>query len=443
MNSDIEPRAFGYSTSVATTREEYEDAFGDENYDSDASSNEEPIKPAKEKSKRPIENAFTQQKLRAVNPVFTPKIVILLFFAIAVIFVPLGAAMWLASDRIQDFSIDYSECQNLASEDYWQKIPTKYVTFNFKNRTEIPEPTWRLGKDETQQFDDEKLVCHLQFNVPKDMGPPVYFFYRLENFHANHRRFAQSFSELQIEGKAATTKQMDAVSGQDCSPLKVNDEGKIYYPCGLIANSMFNDTYSTELAAVNGTSKDYPFTDWGTSWETDKHRFKKTKYRVDQIVPPPNWYKRYPNGYNESNVPDISSWWQFQNWMHTPALPTFNKLALRNDNDTLTKGTYEVSVGLHFPVLPYKGHKYIYVSERSVMGGKNSFMGISWMVGGGVSFVLGLSLLILSLIKPRRVGDINLLSWRREQFEKDEQDDSVKHTGEKSDIINEERQSPL
>lgn len=60
----------------------------------------------------------------------------------------------------------------------------------------------------------------------------------------------------------------------------------------------------------------------------------------------------FPNGYNETNIPDISTWYQFQNWMHASGLPTFNKLALRNDDDALKAGIYEISVGLHFPVLP-------------------------------------------------------------------------------------------
>lgn len=188
----------------------------------------------------------------------------------------------------------------------------------------------------------------------------------------------------------------------------------------MIANSLFNDTFTTTLSGVNGTSDDYEMTDEGIAWASDKNRFKNTEYDYTDIVPPPNWYKKYPNGYNKDNVPDISTWYQFQNWMHTSGLPTFNKLALRNDDDTLKTGTYEVSIGLHFPVLPYNGKKFIYISQRSVMGGKNDFLGISWMVGGALCFVLGLALLVVNTIKPRRTGDVNLLSWNREQFAKDE-----------------------
>ena len=81
----------------------------------------------------------------------------------------------------------------------------------------------------------------------------------------------------------------------------------------------------------------------------------------------------FPDGYNETNIPDISTWPQFQNWMRPSALATFNKLALRNDSASLEPGIYQINVGLHFPVTPYNGKKYLYITQRSVIGGKTTF----------------------------------------------------------------------
>ncbi|CAK7909931.1 alkylphosphocholine resistance protein Lem3p [[Candida] anglica] len=393
----------------------------DDDYDSDASF-DDTKKPIKEKSRRPADNAFRQQRLKAYNPVFTAKTVIPILVAIAVVFAPLGAAMWYASHQVQDFAIDYTQCELVASKDYYSEIPQEYLDFNFKSSSSktLPKASWKLATDESQPFEDERNVCLIQFEVQNDLKAPLYFFYRLHKFYANHRRFAKSFSEDQIEGKAASINNIKETTGQNCEPLSLDEHGKRIYPCGLIANSLFNDTYSDTLTAVNGTAQDYQMTEEGITWASDKNRFKKTTYDYRDIVPPPNWYKRFPNGYNATNVPDISTWYQFQNWMKTSGLPTFNKLALRNDNDKLTAGIYEVQVGLHFPVLPYKGNKYIYISQRSVIGGKNDFLGISWMVGGGLCMVLAIALLVINLIKPRKTGDANLLSWNREQFKEDE-----------------------
>ncbi|KAK6465091.1 ligand-effect modulator 3 family [Scheffersomyces coipomensis] len=402
----------------------------DSDYESDSASEDSSLgNNEKIKTRRPGDNAFRQQRLKAYNPVFTSRTVIPILISIAVVFIPLGAAMWYASHVVQDFAIDYSQCQNLASADYWSEIPANYTTYNFRNANDSFVAVWKLDTDESQPFEDQQAVCKIQFNVPQTLKAPIYFFYRLNNFYANHRRFVKSFSEDQIEGKAASENDIKNTVGQNCQPLSTDENGMKIYPCGLIANSLFNDTFTPTLTAVNGTSNDYVMTDEGIAWATDKNRFKKTTYNYTEIVPPPNWYKSFPNGYNATNVPDISTWYQFQNWMHASGLPNFNKLALRNDHDALEQGTYEISIGLHFPVLPYNGNKYVYISQRSAIGGKNIFLGVSWIAGGGVCLILGLTLLIVNFIHPRKTGDVNLLSWNREKILQDEKEEASSDSG--------------
>src|SRR5690606_11678991 len=87
--------------------------------------------------------------------------------------------------------------------------------------------------------------CVVQFTLPEDFTPPVLFYYRLTNFYQNHRRYVQSFYETQLQGKAVPASE---ISGSSCDPLRLNpDNQKPYYPCGLIANSIFNDTFSSPL----------------------------------------------------------------------------------------------------------------------------------------------------------------------------------------------------
>ncbi|KAI3406849.1 LEM3 [Candida oxycetoniae] len=404
-------------------------------YSDSASEDDEPLDPEKkEKTRKPSDNAFKQQRLKSYNPVFTAKTVIPVLMAIAIVFVPLGAAMWYASHRIIDISIDYSQCENMANENYWTKIPVNFTEYNYRKKYDSDHSSfsWKLAVDDSQPFEDERRVCQVQFQVLEDIKGPIYLYYRLHNFYANHRRFVKSFSEDQINGKRASLSTIKDTVGQNCEPLSQINGTKIY-PCGLIANSLFNDTYSAALQAVNNTDEDHTviLTEKGTNWASDKNRFKKTKYNYTEVVPPPNWYKMFPNGYNETNIPDISQWPQFQNWMRPSALATFNKLALRNDSATLQKGLYQIDIGLHFPVLPYNGKKYIYISQRSVIGGKNYFLGISWMVGGGICFFLGLVLLVVNFLKPRRTGDVNLLSWNKEKAMRDE-DSAARASGYES-----------
>ncbi|OBA20487.1 Lem3/Cdc50 [Metschnikowia bicuspidata var. bicuspidata NRRL YB-4993] len=374
----------------------------------------------KEKSKRPPDNNFSQQRLKAVNPVFTARTVIPILLLLGVFLVPLGAAMWLASSRIEDILIEYTQCENEASRDHWSSIPEEYLLYHLKDNANIGDAQWMLATDETQADEDEMNVCKIQFEIPHRIKGPLYLFYRLKNFHQNHRRYVKSFSEDQLNGKAASVSVIKDTVGLNCEPLSLDEDGNRIYPCGLIANSLFNDTYSSTLEAVNGTSTSYNMSNDGIAWSTNKNRFKKTEYNYEDIVPPPNWIKKFPDGYNSTNVPDILTWAEFQNWMFTSAFADFHKLALKNDNDAIDEGTYEISIGLHFPVLPYDGKKYIFLSQRSVLGGKNYFLGYVWIASGGVCIILGLVLLIVNMLMPRRAGDVNLLSWNREAITKDE-----------------------
>lgn len=61
---------------------------------------------------------------------------------------------------------------------------------------------------------------------------------------------------------------------------------------------------------------------------------------------------------------------------------------------------------LVFPSHLYDGTKSILISTRTVMGGKNSSLGIAYVVVGGVCIVLGALFLATHLIKPRFVGPL-------------------------------------
>lgn len=64
----------------------------------------------------------------------------------------------------------------------------------------------------------------------------MFLYYKLTNFFQNHRRYVKSLNTDQLKGDAVDEK---SISSSDCSPLDVIGD-KIIYPCGLIANSIFN-----------------------------------------------------------------------------------------------------------------------------------------------------------------------------------------------------------
>ncbi|KAI1615372.1 CDC50/LEM3 family [Exophiala viscosa] len=361
--------------------------------------------PKKQKSRRPANTAFRQQRLKAWQPILTPKTVLPIFFAIGIIFAPIGGLLLWASASVQELVIDYTNCNSSATSEF-TAIPDGKVSSSFKSSNSSVKPQWRKTTNATTPPYSveipETVVCTLQFSIPNDIGPPVYLYYRLTNFYQNHRRYVKSLDTDQLKGTALSN---STIGGSPCNPLQLDHNGKAYYPCGLIANSIFNDTINTPVAvnsAGGQTSQQYRMTNEGIAWSSDGELYKKTAYTIDQVSPPPNWHVRYPDGYTEDHpIPDLSKYEEFQVWMRTAGLPTFSKLALRNDNETMTAGIYQMDIYDFFPVQVYSGTKSILISTRSVVGGKNSFLGIAYVVIGGLCIVLGVLFTVAHLIKPR------------------------------------------
>ncbi|KAK6457742.1 ligand-effect modulator 3 family [Scheffersomyces xylosifermentans] len=359
------------------------------------------------KSRKPPNTAFRQQRLKAWQPILTPRSVIPFLFVLAVIFAPLGIAIIHTTYNVQVLSVDYSQCHDLATNKF-ESIPTKYTSSHFHSSSKDIDFQWRLINSTTEGSDDIVQTCYIHFNLPGNLKPPLFLYYKLTNFFQNHRKFVDSYDLEQLRGKAVSD---DSVTDA-CKPLKhVGD--KLIYPCGLIANSFFNDTISSPVllnAKNNENNQTYEMSDQLISWPSDRdHKFRKTTYKPEDVVPPPNWAKRYPDGYTAENMPDISQDFHLQNWMRTAGLPSFFKLYGKNTTDTMISGEYEISIELNYPVTIFGGTKSIVITTNSIFGGRNMSLGVIYVIVAVIALVLGIAFLLQHLIKPRRIGDHNYL----------------------------------
>lgn len=89
--------------------------------------------------------------------------------------------------------------------------------------------------------------------MTEDIQAPVYVYYQMENFYQNHRRYVKSRDYQQLMGKPRTLEDIK----DNCDPILTNrDVGKtmsiaktpldpeaVAIPCGLVAKSVFNDTF--------------------------------------------------------------------------------------------------------------------------------------------------------------------------------------------------------
>lgn len=115
------------------------------------------------------------------------------------------------------------------------------------------------------------------------------------------------------------------------------------------------DTF-TSLTLLNpaaDASSEYTMSETGIAWPGEAKKYvAQPNYNLSEIVPPPNWSARYPNGYTESDPPlNLMENEHFQNWMRTAGLPTFTKLYSRNDKDKLLKGRYQIVVDMSGSIL--------------------------------------------------------------------------------------------
>ncbi|KAG5292727.1 LEM3/CDC50 family protein [Histoplasma ohiense] len=371
----------------------------------------------KQKSRRPANTAFRQQRLKAWQPILTPKTVLPLFFIVGVIFAPIGGLLIWASSTVQEVVIDYTNCAAEAPLGEAQPINPGSYSSSFRSRN-IDRPSWKRVKNVNRTFPGvapvNTTVCSLYFEIPNDIGPSVFLYYRLTNFYQNHRRYVKSLDLDQLKGKALPN---STINGSPCDPLRIDPETqKAYYPCGLIANSVFNDTFYSPALLGTADNQFYEMTNKGISWSSDKQLFGKTEYKPEQIWPPPNWRRRYPDGYtNKTPPPDLHEYEELQVWMRTAGLPTFSKLAMRNDKDVMKAGSYRIDIDDNFPVTRFGGTKSIVLSTNTVVGGKNPFMGIAYVVVGGICIILGALFTLAHLVKPRKLGDHTYLTWNNEQ----------------------------
>ncbi len=305
----------------------------------------------KKKSRRPANTAFRQQRLKAWQPILTPKTVIPLFFAIGLICAPVGGLLIWASTTVKYLSVDYTNCFKDAPTDAPGPVDKSLIEDAFDGNNSVTA-TWQRFENISYTYDTYEVSgltkCVVNFTTHEQLDAPVLFYYSLENFYQNHRRYVQSFYDSQLLGNAVSTSDVESSL---CDPLRLDDNQRAYYPCGLIANSMFNDTF-LPLVLLNvregsDNNETYPMTSEGIAWDSDKALYKKTEITdYDTIVPPKYWQVRYPDGrYSaEHPPPDIGSDEHFMVWMRTAGLPDFSKLYARNDSSPMITGTYSLEI---------------------------------------------------------------------------------------------------
>jgi hypothetical protein len=288
---------------------------------------------------------FKQQKLPGWRPVPTITSTTIIFFCFGVVFIVLGIIILVFSNQIEEVSYRYDE--------------------------------------ECKKNKDSDNKCTITLNIKNKMKSKIMIYYQLNGFYQNHRRYVKSKSDEQLHGKEFTLEEMK--NSQDCDPAITNNDmgqevsftGKqlkkddLAVPCGLIAKSFFNDKFTTWK--INGESITPNEND--IAWKADKELKYKNTNNLD---------KQWINMTDE----------HFIVWMRPAGLPNFRKLWGRIEQDIESNSKVEVTIVDKFDVSSFNGKKFLILSTVNAFGGKNSFLGISYIVLGGISIILAVVFII-------------------------------------------------
>ena len=305
--------------------------------------NKEPENEEYEKLKN---SKFKQQKLPGWRPVPTITSTTIIFFCFGAVFIVLGIIILIFSNKIEEISHRYDEeCKG-------------------------------------------KSTCTIKLKVENNMEKNIMVYYQLDGFYQNHRRYVKSKSDDQLNGKDISFEAMK--DSQDCDPVITNKEmGKtqsitgaalaendVAIPCGLIAKSFFDDKF-TNWKVIDKLEESTPLNvdETNIAWKADK----ELKYK---------------------NVDKARQWIDMTDehfivWMRPAGLPNFRKLWGRiTDTDLKAGSQIQVTINNNFDVSSFNGKKYLILSTVNAFGGKNSFLGISYIVLGGISIILAVVFVI-------------------------------------------------
>lgn len=171
--------------------------------------------------KGPSDNVLLQQRLPMQQLVFTTRCTVATLIMLGAVFIVIGVLCleWQAESVVTNF-VYYDQTLNQASNAPCQS---------------------------------ESGVCSFEFEVAKEIPAPVYMYYSLTNFYQNHRRYINSREDRQLRGTFGdefgdTEKGFPACQLFESYEVGADKVKVFQYPCGLVAKSVFNDTFSLSTA---------------------------------------------------------------------------------------------------------------------------------------------------------------------------------------------------
>ncbi|KAM4558561.1 transmembrane protein 30C [Odontesthes bonariensis] len=328
-------------------------------------------------ARRPDNSAFKQQRLPAWSPMLTANTVLPFFYILASICMLLGVWLLLTVQSTQEMKLDYTDTGDCGR--------------CFETRRNVSNAA-------------QECICTLEFSIEKAFKGDVFFYYGLKNFHQNLRRYMGSRDDGQMVGRKNRLKNPSSY----CEPFVKDEHGLPIAPCGAVANSIFNDSF-TLMYQRSGRAVPVPLLRKGLTWYTDKN-IKYRNPKTDNLTlaqvfegtaRPPYWQKP---AYELDPSDPINNGFVNDDlivWMREAAFPNFKKLygILHRVEEPFTNGlpagNYTVEINYNFPVQYFRGRKEVVLTTLTWFGGQNHFLPVAYLVTSSLILVTAVVLTVV------------------------------------------------
>jgi hypothetical protein len=310
-------------------------------------------------------SAFSQQKLKTWRPLCAPGLVIGLTLGSGAVFYIIGAVIFVAMRKQIE-------------------VDTRY-----------------------DDVCDDSAECNVTISLAQPITKTTTVLsYRLTNYHQNHLRYFKSRSYAQLAGGYLETKALRndcgsflyAPSLNDSVPPASRDDFRLL-PCGAVALSFFNDTYTWLNPGV-----DQAFSDGNIAWRSDRQKlFAKLNGSTRGIrwMDDPAMNETFPAGPRNEH---------FIVWMRDAVAPNFMKPFAKCPGCFLASGEYVIQIENNYrkpdgsPI--FNGEKHIVLSTVGLLGSRNMPLAYCYLALASFLTLSGLVIIATLLFCSRPLGQL-------------------------------------
>eukprot|EP00438_Fugacium_kawagutii_P035118 Skav218758 [mRNA] locus=scaffold1372:94796:116532:- [translate_table: standard] len=313
------------------------------------------------KFNRPSATRFAQQTMKSVQFVLDWKVVFASSSAIGFLFLCMGLGTLLVSLNASQLRILYDGPTNKmgeSSSSYWDFIGRSLV-----------------------------LPCHApaecshSVKLPVELRPPIQVYYEVKPFWQNYFSYMSSVVPTQLHGELS----LEEAAWRCPLESRKTGSGEEIFPCGLLATSVFNDTFEIQDISIDTESEEMPV--WRSFQNPPEYLTK----------PNMSWlYERYPSVTSKELGVESKRFisWMMPNFLNRASKP-YGVISSPLKKDQVI----ELKIKSRFPLAADAWKTVLFTR-----GTQNYVLAVVLLVSGGLCFSLAFGALAIHLSCARERG---------------------------------------